>query len=198
MRKSFGLAVVVTLLACTVGRISIAADSADLLPFKQGTKWHYDAKVNGMSGSMIIRVAKTQSGTGRQAAQLETLVNGNVTATEFLGISDEGVFRLKMNGNDLTPPLQVLRFPIKKSDTWASESTVAGQTFKTNNMVDLQTVSVPAGKFEAVLVTMEANTPQGRMTNKQWFAPGIGLVKQDVHFSGGSILAELTKFEPAK
>jgi len=198
MRKFLRLALVSGLLFCWTDNNLLAADTADLLPLKQGTKWHYDAKVNGMSGSMIIRVAKIQSGAGRQAAQLETLVNGNVTATEFLGISDEGVFRLKMNGNDLTPPLQVLRFPIKKSDTWAAESTVAGQTFKTTNVVDLQKVSVPAGNFEAVLVTMEANTPQGRMTNKQWFAPGIGLVKQDVHFSGGSISAELKKFEPAK
>ena len=96
MRKFLRLALVIGLLFCWTDNNLLAADTADLLPLKQGTKWHYDAKVNGMSGSMIIRVANIQSGTGRPAAQLETLVNGDVTATEFLGISDEGVFRLKM------------------------------------------------------------------------------------------------------
>ena len=83
---------------------------ADYLPLTEGTKWHFDAKVNNLSGSMIIRVAKLQSLANRQAAQLETVVNSQVAATEYLGVSQEGIFRLKMNGTDITPPLQILHF----------------------------------------------------------------------------------------
>jgi hypothetical protein len=169
---------------------------ADYLPLREGTKWHFDAKVNSLSVPMIIRVAKFQSSESRQAARLETVVNGSVAASEYLGVSEEGIFRLKMNNIDINPPLQILRFPIKKGDAWTSTATVGGETLKADSVVDLQKVSVPAGSFEAALVTTTVSTPQGRMTNRQWFAPGIGLVKQEVNLSGAKILAELRSSEP--
>ena len=85
-----------------------------------------------------------------------------------------------------------------KGDAWNSAVTIGGETLKADSVVDLQKVSVPAGSFETVVVTTTATTPQGKMINKQWFASGVGLVKQEVHLSGASILAELKSYEPGK
>ena len=147
---------------------------------------------------MRIIASNIQSGPERQAVELESVVNGKVTATEFVGKSSEGLFRLRMNGIDITPPLQLLRIPVTKGDSWSSASTNAGEPMNAQSFVDLQQVSVPAGIFDAVLVTTEAKTAEGKIVNKQWFAPGIGPVKQEVKMSGVSITAELKRYDPGR
>ena len=147
----YALQLAVLTAAITATFVAAGAEPTNYLPLKQGSKWVFDSNVNGMTGSMTIRVAKLQSAPGRQAAQLETVVNGMVTATEYLGVSAEGIFRLKMNGHDLNPPLTVLRFPVKQGDAWSSSTTVGGETLNANCTAGLQPVQVPAGSFQAAL-----------------------------------------------
>jgi hypothetical protein len=200
MRACLCFAAMLSLQICTrAGDVRAAeGEQANYLPLKQGTKWLFDCKVNGIPASMTIRIANLQSGPGRQAAELESVVGGKVMATEYLGVSEEGIFRLKMNGHDVNPPLPILRFPVTKGDAWNCEESIAGESLKASSVVDLQQVTVPAGTFDAAVVTTHGKTAQGTLVNKQWFVPGIGPVKQEVQMSGASITAELKKYEPAK
>ncbi len=189
-----------TVLVATTAWGALAADDGqvDYFPFKQGSRWLYDAKVNGRAVSMKILISNIQSGPERQAAEFESVVNGKVTATEFVGKSSEGPFRLRMNGNDITPPLQLLRIPVTKGDIWNTAARIAGEPMNAHSFVDVQQVVVPAGTFDAVVVTTEATSREGKIVNKQWFAPGIGPVKQEAKIMGVSITAELKRYDPGR
>jgi hypothetical protein len=190
--------IIVAICVCMRAAVAAADNGADYYPFHEGASWNYSAHVNGRPGSMIIRVASVQGVAGRQAAILETLVNGAVTASECVGKSDDGLFRINTNGSVIKPPLQILRLPVRGSDTWSSDAIASGQKFKADSTQVVQKVVVPAGTFNAVVVSTNATTPEGTMGNKQWFVAGVGLVKQEVQLPGILILAELTQYDLGK
>jgi hypothetical protein len=173
-------------------------DQADYYPFANGANWQYHTVVNGQPAYMTLRVANVQWLGGRQAAIVESVVNGKVTATEGVGKSAEGIYRININGNVISPPLQVLRYPVKKGDAWSTLTTVNGQPMQANVSVDLEKVTVPAGTFDAAAVTIDAISSEGTCHNKQWMAPGVGIVKQEAQLPGVTITAELTQHDAGK
>ena len=135
----------------------------------------------------------------RPAARLESVVNGNVVATDYLSANNEGVFRNRYNDIEVSPPVCLLKYPPKEGATWETQTKFSDQQLTvTGREGKSEDVQVPAGKFQAVPVVVEATTEGIKISTSFWFAENVGIVKQTIDWGGKTISVELVKFEPGK
>lgn len=87
----------------------------------------------------------------------------------------------------------VTAFPVR-GQTW--RSTRSGRDFRffgvtgTTKVVGPRTVTVPAGRYTALLVQSrltQPGFPYGTGVRRSWFAPGVGLVKLEFRHADGSV-----------
>jgi hypothetical protein len=169
-------------------------------PLKPGTKWTYLVDSgNGRTVAVTNQIAKTETIDGKSMARLEASVNGGVVATEHLTSTAEGVFRCRYNGVEVSPPLCILKYPFKADATWEADATIGAQNLKVKLVsAKLADVTTPAGKYKAAPVETETSVNGTKIKAKLWFAPDVGIVKQDTEIGEQKIKMELIKFEPVK
>jgi hypothetical protein len=201
MRQSTGLVLVLVLgiagaAAQTVGE---KEKTPDYYPLKPGTKWFYELNTNGQKIKLNNQVAKIETFDGKPMALVETVIEGEVKATEHMSATDKGVFRHKINGIELTPPVCILKYPFKKNETWEIETTVGAEklTIKAK-AVDREEVTVPAGKYMALKADVDTTVMGQQVSATYWFAPEVGVVKQTMVIQGKDVTLELDKFEAGK
>jgi len=186
------------LLSCPKPAVAKDRTPSDYYPLKVGTKWLY--RVQGQTGRVTNLVSKTELIDGQQVACVETTFQDKVIPTEHLANTPQGLFRYRSHGIGLSPPLCLLRYPVKKGDSWKSKIVVGGQQeVHVSCCVGAEKVTVPAGTYDAVtidVVLMLGDTIVG--TSKYWLAAGVGMVKQNNKASGTTTVFELEKFEPAR
>lgn len=173
--------------------------TANYYPLQVGNQWRFKVTVGENSANAISRIAKLENIDGQDLARLEALVNGNVVATEHLRQTDKGIFRYRNNSADITPPICLLKYPIKNKEKWDGDIKVGNDKGKYFCEAKEDTIDVPAGKFETIRVTirLEGKGPQNVNTS-YWFVKDVGIVRQTVDAAGLSIVMELEKFEKAK
>ena len=167
----------------------------EYLPLKEGLKWHYQLEANGQKLQIVTQIAKIEAINGQSLARFETVVNGNVAASEHYSVTTKGIFRHRFNGVEISPPVCVLKFPVKNGDSWESENEVGEQTAKMACRVVTEEVEVPAGKFKTVSVQVVGDAAGMKITTTYWFAAGIGIVKQIAEIAGQKIEMKLEKIE---
>lgn len=196
--RSFAALLLVLGVILVSTRPSIADDKVkppDYLPLKEGMKWHYQVEGNGVKVPLITQVAKIESINGQPLARVETVAKGMVVASEHLSNTPQGIFRHRFNGVDVSPPVCVLKYPVKNGASWESENKLGEQKAKMACRVGSDEVEVPAGKYKAVTVQVDAEVEGMKLTTTYWFAAGVGIVKQTVEFGGRKTTMALEKFE---
>jgi hypothetical protein len=176
-------------------------DAPDFYPLKVGTKWHYRVTAGEQGPVQIInQIAKIEKIDDQSLARLECNRDGKVTATEHLASTSKGIFRHRTNGIESSPPICLLRYPVKKDDSWNSETTVGEEKGKVTCTVldDKAEIEVPAGKYTAVCVKVEIKTKDNELSTTYWFVAGVGMVKQTVELGKTSVKLELEKVEKPK
>ncbi len=172
------------------------AATGDYFPMKVGAKWVYKV------GEAIVTVKVASA--DKDGAKIETEVNGKVVASEVLSVTPEGIVRTKINNSDIKPPVMILKLAggkAVKGDKWHVESTVQGQSVKGDFTTkdDKESVTVPAGKFEAVAVDGGEFDIAGTKTAiKYYFVPGKGIVKQSYSIQGNEAVLELKEYTEGK
>jgi hypothetical protein len=172
----------------------------DYYPLKVGTKWTYEVDAGTAQKVQVTnQIAKIETIDGKSLARLETVVNGMVAATEHLSSTPQGVFRHRINGVEATPPVCILRYPFKDGEKWEAETTVGPQHLKlASRNGESEEVTSPAGKYKTVSVVTETNVNGAQINNTCWYAPDVGIVKQNTEIAGKNINLMLVKFEPGK
>jgi len=172
------------------------AATGDYLPMKPGSKWVYKV------GETTITVKV--SAVDAAGTKMETEVNGKAVASEILKSTPEGIVRTKINNSDITPPVLVLKLTggkVTKGDKWTVASTVQGQSVKGEFTVkdDKEAITVPAGKFDAVVVDGPEFDIAGTKTGiKYYFVAGKGIVKQMYSIQGNEAVLELKEYTEGK
>ena len=170
----------------------------EYLPLKEGLKWHYQLEANGQKLQIVTQIAKIEAINGESLARFETVVNGNVAASEHYSVTTKGIFRHRFNGVEIQPPVCVLKFPVKNGASWESEHKIGEQAAKMGCRVASEEVEVPAGKFKTVSVQVVADAAGMKITTTYWFAAGIGIVKQVAEIAGQKVDLKLEKIERGK
>lgn len=177
-------------------------DSKSYYPLKAGNKWTYQIESDtAAKGSKLInQIAKIEKIDGVSLSRLETTAKGKVVASEHLSITGKGIFRNRYNGTEVSPPICMLKFPIKKDSTWKVESKVGEEKLSVSCKLDEEEIEVPAGKFKTVKVVMDAEVVGAGIivSTTYWFAQGVGVVKQHVNINSMQFSILLEKFEEEK
>lgn len=170
-------------------------------PLKVGTKWHYSLDAgNSQKVQLTSQIGGTEKIGGKDLARLEVFANGQkLPATEHLESTHEGVFRVRMNNLEVSPPICLIKYPLKTGQTWGAETTAGGQKMKVDcSEGKAEEVQVPAGKYRAIPCTIVVTAGEAKFTNIFWFAEDVGIVKQKSEIGPQTVIMELTKFEAAK
>ena len=160
MRRLGGYLLVVAISFSSVAlRVAIGQDKApDYFPLASGTKWSYELDQAGKKTKISSQIAKVETVDGKSLALFETTINGEVTSTEQLAATEKGVFRHRINGIELSQPVCILKYPLKKDDTWEAETTIANEPLKIKGkVIDNEEVTVAAGKYKAFQVEVETS-----------------------------------------
>jgi hypothetical protein len=174
--------------------------TADYYPLKVGNKWHYLVVLgNGRKVVFLYQITRIEDVDGKRLARVEMVVNGEIKATEQIGVDASGVFRHRYHEIPISPPACILKYPVKEGETWKSEMKVGDQPATMIAKTGIrEEVKVPTGTYQAIPVVIDRAEDKARTRITSWYAPDLGLVKQSIEMQGGNINMELLKFEPGK
>jgi hypothetical protein len=163
-------------------------------PLKVGNTWEYRVGQQ----KLTVRVAREEAVGKVSVAVLESTFAGK-TLTERVALEKDGVYRYSGEGVDYQPPLCFLKLPPKKDETWEVKSRGDGLNITGTFTAGEETVTVPAGMYEAVTsFSQDFRVDQVTSSVTYWFVPGIGMVKQRLKVGGRDVVIELAKYTPAK
>ena len=172
-------------------------------PLNAGNKWTYQIESDNIpkgSAKLVNQIAKIEKIDNVSLARLETTAKERIAATEHLSVNEKGIFRHRYNGVEITPPICLLKFPIKKNDSWKTESVTGKEKVKMACKSDEEEIEVPAGEFKTVKVVLDAEVVDAGIivSTTYWFASRTGIVKQHVNINGMQFSILLEKFEEGK
>jgi hypothetical protein len=173
--------------------------ATEYYPLKPNSKWVY--KVG--ETTITVRVASVDKDG---SATLETLVNEKAqpVASEVIQVKADGVYRTKINKNDIKEPVKILELKngkIEKGLKWKVDSKIADQAIKGEFSItnDKEKVKVAAGEFDAVVVDGPEFDIAGTKTSvKYWFVAGKGVVKLTYGIGGSDATLELKEYVEGK
>jgi hypothetical protein len=179
----------------------------DYYPLGEGYTWTYDAKRGEKTEEVVKRISKKEKVGDLECFVVEDRGMGGHFRTLYLRPEKDGLWVQKMR-KDIEKPWPLLKFPIKKGDTWVHELHVTdGGDSATIEMTveDEEEVTVPAGKYKAWRVRMKGKEEKengAEILLTMWFAADVGEVKRTVKMTKGDRVeegsAELKKFEKGK
>src|SRR5207248_1175447 len=87
-------------------------------PLKVGTRWDYRVGRRKVS----TRVVRHEMIDQQWCARLETRGDGDAVITEYIGVKKDGIYRFRVNGLDVIPPLCLCKLPPLKGTRWEVQS----------------------------------------------------------------------------
>jgi hypothetical protein len=176
----------------------------DYFPLVSGTEWVYRTSIGQ---DLVVRASGGAQVGGIACQILESMVNGLVTQRECYRREGGTLYvyvRVYPAGDvTLSPPQPMLVLPPRPGRGW-SWNGKAGVTPARVAMqwARMEQVTTAAGTFAAAQLYLEGVVGEERVQSWRWFAPGVGMVKEDSIASsdGGSvrIIAELREFRPPR
>jgi hypothetical protein len=174
------------------------AKTPNYYPMQVGNQWNYRIEAGGKSAESISKIAKIETIDDVPLARLEAYIGEELKATEHLRQTDKGVFRYRNNGQEISPPICLLKYPVKSGAKWHGEIIVGKETGKYFCEATEESIDVAAGKFKTMRVSVRLESGGKTVNTSYWFVKDVGFVRQTVDAGNLNIVMELEKFEPAK
>jgi phage pi2 protein 07 len=173
---------------------------ANLYPLAKGTKWEFTVQVMGNeleATQEVTEVSEPKKGE-RAIATIATSVGGQ-NLTEEMSADDKAVYRHAMQGQKLDTPIVAIKYPVKAGTKWTEKLKMMGQDVE----ADFETkkeekVKVAAGEYTAVPVEMTIKVGGQTVTATNWYADGVGIVKQEMDLGAFKMTMELKKYTAGK
>lgn len=189
----FALVAFAPLLAAPVPK---AKPKPDYYPLTLGAKWEY-VRNQDSDNVWAEEVTKADAQDGATVATVRIQPSGNGTAYDTSYKADkDGWYFVTQGGTTYDPPARFISADPKPGDTWELKYQMSGTEYEATATVgEPEEVTVPAGKYSAVPVTITFGKPAQRRAYTNWIVPGVGMVKQ---VAGGRTTQELKSYTPAK
>jgi hypothetical protein len=174
------------------------AAAGPIVPTENGMTWRYrmteeageglrfsnaKADENGtVQMPVAYRIDGTQKMDGRELLKFEMHRGGTVTNTDLLDIDEHQVLcraRIDSTGDTtkLEPPQIIVSPELRDGASWDYDTTIGGaQVHQHTAVVAEQSITVPAGKFDAFKLHTEQSEPAETIEDR-WFVRGVGIVK---------------------
>jgi hypothetical protein len=172
---------------------------------------------NGMVETTVIaHVVGTEDISGITYTRVEATGQGKLANIDWYALTPAGLLHARavdyvaQSQSDFDPPEVLLGRTLAPGESWNWQDR-KGEVSSKKTASAPEQITVPAGSYRAISVRTEMAIPTQisptqvvpmNVTMTQWFAPGVGFVKQDVRFEiAGQLLAHnlmtLEKFERA-
>ncbi|WP_020474617.1 TapB family protein [Zavarzinella formosa] len=198
------------LVICFVLVLAIPADSAPRLkdertgpyyPAKVRDRWVMEIRNPDSTVEITEVVTAVETKDGATIVSIGREVAGNVgPEVSQMRISEKGLFRMSQLGTVFIEPYCVLQFPLKPGATWTAEANRGGTTpLKLQyKMAKEEDVEVPAGKFKAFRIDVEYESSGAARRSSLWYAPAVGVVKDEHAGKDGGYARVMKSFTPGK
>lgn len=176
--------------------IPMRTDADELMPLEQANRWTYRMTLaNGDSitaeGELEIKVAGEARLGQNDFARLQVRSNLDLPPSFRYPTAFEGYLRDADDGLVMLPPdvseKFVYRYPVESGVSYHMPD--IGSRFPYAVATSVRDVTVPAGAFECLVYT---TTTPDRPTRRDFFAPGLGLVRREVE---GLLTLELLAYD---
>jgi hypothetical protein len=174
----------------------LRADDTDFLPLRMGNTWTY--RVQNQDERFVVKVVTGERIGDQYAYRLEGFLRDRSVASEVLGHTSEGLIRFRVEREDILPPLPLLPHPIdrQKGAQWEASFKLGARSGVAKFTSTHETITVPAGKYDAIAVQAELSEGSGSpIKSTLWFAPQVGIIKQEIVDGKRTTVLELEKFE---
>jgi hypothetical protein len=198
-RPLLAVALTVAVSAVALSQEKKAEKAADFFPLAKGTKWEYV-----MKGAEEVEWKQevtdvSEPKKGERAVVTTTTSVGGQTLTAKHSADDGAVYEHTRGRQELAAPLVMLKLPLKAGSKWTEKYKYGGTDATSDYEVkEAEEVKTPAGKYTAYPVVQSISTPLGKSTITNWYADGVGMVKQEIRAFGKPDVIELKAFTPAK
>lgn len=169
-----------------------------MFPLAKGNQWEFEVNAGGQTLSINQEMTEVTKKGDQTLATITSKVNGQ-DVTEEMSIDDKGIYRHAFNNIKLEKPLLVLKYPVVPQK-WSDTIKLAGMEIDVKlEMKSPEDVNVPAGNYKKVTpVEMIMNVQGQEIVATNFYAEGVGIIKQDINLAGNKITSALKKFTQAK
>ncbi|MCA9089661.1 MAG: hypothetical protein KDA90_13635 [Planctomycetaceae bacterium] len=172
------------------------APSSEFFPTAIGTQWVFSA-----GGVEILERVVAHERIGNDVcARVETVFNGEPVSDEHIAVRPDGIYRVAVAGQPVTPAFRLAKFPPRLNDTWTINSMLADQPIAGSFQTGQDKVTVPAGEYATLTSTGSGfQIGQAKLSFVYHFARGVGKVMQVTKIDGQpDVVLQLKSFTPAK
>jgi len=162
-----------------------------------GAKLVYEVAAGGQVAQQTDTVVAADVKDGAVVISLRQTGTRIETLVRRVAVSGAGLVAVSVGAHTYDPPDALLRLPARAGDAWERVPTKkeCGISRFHSRVVGEEDVVVPAGKFKAVRVDVTTVVFGTELKASNWYAPGVGLVKQT---NGDHFLMVLKSFTPGK
>ncbi|MCX7666771.1 MAG: hypothetical protein N2112_14645 [Gemmataceae bacterium] len=182
---------------CTLLTLSAqeSVNATEIYPLAIGHKWTY--RIVGQEDRFVVTVKSKEKVGNQMCFRVEASIKDKVLAVEQVAIKGNGVYRYKMDEDELVPPILLIKNPSKQNETWKQDYKLGKKAASVTLHSSFEGVTVPAGKYLALVINCDVTEGDTKAKTTLWFAPKVGLVKQTYEVGKNILTLELEKFEPA-
>jgi hypothetical protein len=156
--------------------------AADYFPLRAGDSWTYRHSEGSEFTIKVLKDEKQPDGTLRHLVELQSGARIHYSYSKPAGwvllhrtdyLEQEGLKK------DYKPAKQYLRNPLTvgASWNWAGQDVTGVDASESSQVVGLEWVTVPAGRFHAMKIVSQVSSGGAPVTKTYWYAPGVGCVK---------------------
>ena len=163
--------------------ITYGEDTSVILPLEIGNTWTHDNVTSHGTSSETLTVVSVSNIGGIDVYR----TNYSTGAYEYLGnhIGNGLYFYGDNTTGYIIPPYLFLQYSCSVGDSWTFDR--YGGTYTVQDISDV--ITVPAGSFECIVYYYRRSTASGLTEHYEYWAPGIGLVQNNVYLDHSLIVS---------
>jgi hypothetical protein len=180
--------------------------SKDYFPLHVGDTWKYrSTTADGKQSEFSIKVLNEEKESGNTLYLVETVstfqpIHDWYSKPSGWVLMHREEYVTTGTKSEYLPTKQFLKNPLTSGDSWQwkGKGMMGLEIDESNEVTGPETVSVPAGKFEAMMVITKVIQGGAAVTKTYWYAPGVGLVRSTTNTGGVKSLTELLEYSAQK
>ena len=167
-------------------------------PTMVGTKWVYQTE--GEKGERVEVLMDVKDKDGAKLVETGCVYDGEVKYDRTVSVTEKGLCVIALSNLTVDEPFWELKLPHKAGNKWEYVFPIPSfLTWKGTAVADgPEVVEVPAGKCEAIRVTIAPNHEESQLRFITWYAPRVGKIKEIVKWKAKDRVEVLKSFTPGK
>ena len=178
----------------------------DYFPLRVGDNWKYKSTTaDGKQSEFNIKVLNEEKENGDTLFLVETVstfqpIHDWYSKPSGWVLMHRQEYVKAGSKAEYQPTKQFLKNPLTSGDSWhwKGKGMMGMEIDESNEVSGPETVTVPAGKFEAMKVTTKVVQGGAPVTKTYWYAGGVGLVKSMTDTGSVKSTTELLEFGGGK